>query len=82
MLDLAFEKIVQVLHGNKEVISDNFFPLTSPSCHHQEAVVWLRTVSTYAISTSLAQNYIFQSESTNKDRGAKVDTTGPRGPLM
>lgn len=82
MLDLAFEEIVQVLHGNKEVISVNILPLTSPPCHNQEAVVWLRRVSTYAIATSLAQNYVFQSESRNEVYVAKLDNTRLKCPLQ
>lgn len=81
MLDLAFEEMMQVLDGNKEVISVNILPLTSPTCHHQEAVVWLLTVSTYAISTSLTQNSAFQLEYRNEDRAAEAETTGSQCPL-
>lgn len=81
MVDLAFEEMMQVLHGNKEVISVNILPLTSPPCHHQEAVVWLLTVSTYAISTSLTQNSAFQLEYRNEDCAAEAETTGSKCPL-
>lgn len=80
-MDLAFEEMMQVLDGNKEVISVNILPLTSPTCHHQEAVVWLLAVSTYAISTSLTQNSAFQLEYRNEGRAAEAETTGSQCPL-